>query len=178
MKFDVEHLAPRPLAQRVRDPVKELERIESLHGVSLPSEYRTFLMETGAPITFDTTVVYRPKEKSPWDDEDGTQSVEVLYGLGKGDYSLSTLWKRYADQIDEQALPIAGAPGGNQICLIVDGAKRSRVYFWDHEGDVDPEEELANMYLIAKSFGAFMALLEVEEKKEVNLEGVVAKLDF
>lgn len=179
-KVDLTKFELRPLTRPVRDPEKEIAAFEQARGVELPPDYRAFLQEQPMPVAFGVTCVFRALEPSPWADEN-LDAVEVLYGVGKGEFSLATQSRRYSDQIDPKAIPIASSPGGNQICLIVEGPKRGHVYFWDHEGAVEPDEEdLANMYLVAKSFSKFLNALTIAEPSDPddNLGLVDIKLDF
>ena len=58
----------------------------------------------------------------------------------------------FEDRISRNFLVIGCDPGGNQICLSAAGEDSGKVYFWDHEDEVDEGEEpdYENVYLIAE----------------------------
>jgi hypothetical protein len=55
-------------------------------------------------------------------------------------------------------LPLAVDPGGNLICLVISGTNTGKVYFWDHEEEVEEGQQpgYSNVYLIANSFNEFL----------------------
>ncbi len=60
-------------------------------------------------------------------------------------------------RMPKSIFPIAHDPGGNLICLdSVDG----KVYFWDHESEIDysieDDSNFSNLHLIANSFSEFI----------------------
>jgi hypothetical protein len=81
-----------------------------------------------------------------------------------GDY-IET-YKIDAKRLPTALLPIAHDPGGNLICLCCAGEKVGRVYFWDHESEVDYTAEAdsvqTNLYPIADSLSLFLASLAEE----------------
>lgn len=58
---------------------------------------------------------------------------------------------------------IAHDPGGNLICIDINDDK---VYFWDHEKEVNyscsDDNDRSNLYLIAESFNEFISILNDE----------------
>src|SRR5260221_269177 len=136
MKDDVlAHLGAKPLDRPVDDYKRLLEDLESRVG-RLPQTYaRLLLAYQGAAIRFDKDIRYRPQKKSPWcRKSDGSQSLETLYGLG-GESSLARQLKTYVNRIPHGVIPIGDVPGGNVICLAVQGRVAGKVYLWDHEDE-------------------------------------------
>jgi len=106
----------------------------------LPDDYRNLLLHFGGDIEFNSFIKFRTDEPSPWAAEDGTDSLEILYGL-ESKYGLSMLQmvETYKGRIPADWIPIGEAPGGNQICLRVHSSGGSQsVEFWDHESEVGP----------------------------------------
>lgn len=60
----------------------------------------------------------------------------------------------FHERIPPELLPIARDPGGNLICLAVKGSNYGKIYYWDHETEVDDGEQPTydNVYFIANSF--------------------------
>ncbi|EEE35323.1 conserved hypothetical protein [Rhodobacteraceae bacterium KLH11] len=56
-------------------------------------------------------------------------------------------------------LPIASDFGGNKIVIAVSGQYYGRLFFWDHENEVDEGfiAGVENMSLIADSFSVFLS---------------------
>jgi hypothetical protein len=79
---------------------------------------------------------------------------------------LSLAWRRecYDGRIPDDLLWIMRDPFGNVICLGVSGESRGKVYFWDHESELEDEwngsvESAGNIKLLANDFVAFVAHL-------------------
>ena len=140
----------------------QLKKWETQWGIDLPEPYRVFLEADGHTLFFFKDVHYTPVEKSPWTKRNGTAGFNLFYGLENDSYDLETIRERYRDSIPDDLLPIADAPGGNQICIGVKKGKKSyaKVYFWDHEARGQHEDDL---YLIADSFDAFISSFALDE---------------
>ncbi|MGG1646831.1 SMI1/KNR4 family protein [Peribacillus simplex] len=61
----------------------------------------------------------------------------------------------------EDFISIANDPGGNEILIGVSGEYQGKIYFWIH--DIEPEEEMGNMFILADSFAEFFNNLYVSE---------------
>jgi len=160
-KYDEKMRSLRAYYVQVGDPrlltEKELVRIEDEIGFNLPDDYREFVSKFGC-YGFDGYVTF--SLKVPCHGGDGS-GVQVFYGLLEGDaYDLLTTFDSYKDRIAIEALPIALDPYGNQICLILTGKYRGKIYFWDHEEEL---LDKSNLYLIADSFDEFITSLVFEE---------------
>jgi len=136
---------------------KDLVRIEDEIGFNLPDDYREFISRFGCYCP-EAYAVFSFKEPFQNNDEG---IVSVFYGLLEGDsYDLLRNFETYKERILIEALPIASDPGGNQICLILTGKYRGKIYFWDHEEEL---LDKSNLYLIADSFDEFITSLVFEE---------------
>ncbi|WP_236347706.1 SMI1/KNR4 family protein, partial [Paenibacillus plantiphilus] len=73
--------------------------------------------------------------------------------------------ERYLDifkgRIPKGFIPIGDDPGGNMICLGMDGKYRERIYFWDHEEEC---EDMSNMYFLADDIYEFLNRLYDDEE--------------
>ena len=84
----------------------------------LPDDYRKLLLHFGADIEFNSFIKFHSDEPSPWAADDGTESLEVLYGLSsKYGATMLEMFETYKGRIPADWIPIGEAPGGNQVCL-------------------------------------------------------------
>ncbi|WP_147302746.1 hypothetical protein [Serratia ficaria] len=71
-----------------------LKRLEGYSGI-LPKEYCDFLANFSQGAEFDSLIVYKGIEASPWASKDGYDSLEYFYGLSNSEggegISLSSL---------------------------------------------------------------------------------------
>jgi hypothetical protein len=141
-----------------------LRATEERLGIVLPEEYRSFLL------------IHNGGHPTPDVFKFGTHSgrysdscVAWFLAIYDGEYSnFETYFMRY--KLHQQRLPselvaIARDPGGNLVCIAVDGAQKGAIFFWDHEqecGDGD-RPTFSNVYLIADSFSAFLSSLHTVE---------------
>jgi hypothetical protein len=135
----------------------ELKEVEAKLGSPLPDDYEEFVKEYGAT-AFEKSVKFPTKGPCNWGPE-GTPNV--FFGvLGSGSYDLLRNLDTYEGRVPAECLPIANDPGGNLVLLAVRAKNKGRVYFWDHENELEPGPDgtigYDNTCLIADSFDAFM----------------------
>lgn len=158
--------------ETVHNETELLYEYEALIGHTLPATYKVFLLKYKTSLDFDNMIVYRPLESSPWDSE-GTQGLNEIYGLTLGtnkDSGFSTLsetYTTYLDRMPHSVVPIAEAPGGNQICLGIKAPVEGKVFFWDHEDEREiigeHQNDFENMYLIANTLEEFINSMMIDD---------------
>lgn len=129
-----------------------IELFQRVLGKKLPKPYYNFLMKynggTPEPDTF-----------SFMENEGGSSIRYFLKINGDEEWNdiLLTL-RAYDGRIPSDFLPIATDFGGNKICISISGKEYGKIYFWDHELEVDDGDNptMDNMYLIAKNFDDFL----------------------
>jgi hypothetical protein len=132
-----------------------LTAFETALGTRLPEHYREFLTRFNG---------------GRWEnrifkisDEDGESEIHHVYGLHDGpEYCrLDRVWHTFRDRIPSSVLAIADDPGGNKICLGIQGNVRGKVFFWthDHPGGSDQRSALS---LISGSFDEFVGGLGLQ----------------
>lgn len=101
-------LAAIPEAQKAQ----QLAHLEAQTG-PLPDYYKKLLLHFGGDIEFSTLAAFRPDVPSPWTSSDGTDSLEMLYGLtSKYRLTARETFDTYRDRIKTGWIPIGAAPGG------------------------------------------------------------------
>jgi SMI1-KNR4 cell-wall len=123
-------------------PVVSSERIarfESSAHLQLPSEYREFLKQYGNT-AFGKAVEYPFIDtRCPWA-SNGCGRISVFFGLD-GTYDLDQEFSNHVDRVPSDMLPIGEDGGGNLICLAFAGPDTGAVFFWDRDGEPEPEEK-------------------------------------
>ena len=115
----------------------ELLRAEASLAVSIPEGYRAFLEATDGG---------RPNE--------GTFSPNIGVTEFLGAWEIVSVRSRLRGRLAETLLPIAGAEGGNYICISVAEGQEGAIYFWDHQLEEDGATER-----LAASFDDFVSQL-------------------
>lgn len=111
MLFKLEALGAKPgsLSRKERDAL--LNKVES-RFFPLPQRYRELLQHFGGDIEFDSLVEFRPDARSPWTSGNGTDAIELLYGLqSRHGLSVIEMFDRYAGRVPREWFPIGAAPG-------------------------------------------------------------------
>jgi hypothetical protein len=155
-------------ARELKEPSTEkfdLAKLEVELGITISGEYASLLEAYNGSIVFDNGAIFRPKQKSPVDSDDGYQSLEMLYGL-QGDSNLLKRNQMYRDQIPSGFVTIGESVGGNQICL---SSNNGKVYFWFHEAKTEEE----SLFEIADSIEIFLKSL----KKDDGLTQATREID-
>ena len=92
-----------------------LSKIEKMFDVELPQAYKDALVDIGGGIFFDKGARFTSDKKSPLQRPDGTLSLSMLYGLGRGKHSLLKQFETYRERLTEGCAPIGDSPGGNLV---------------------------------------------------------------
>jgi len=138
---------------------KVLDALEQSWAMKLPKDYRDFLLEYngGSP---DKTLFHFINYNNKRD----SSLINEFFGIYKSHVNnLLQNIKDIGDRYPLDSFPIADDQFGNRICLIVKGKNRGKVYFWDHELEVEIKETdnpYCNMFFIANSFNDFLNMLE------------------
>lgn len=150
----------------------DLNSVENYLNVQLPNEYQKILSDYGYSIIFDNGAKYKPLKATPFDDDKGFLSLDIIYGLN-GKSSIVECNKMYAGQLPPSLLTIGECMGGDQICL---DKKNGYIILWKH--DSLPEEK--EFFELATSFEKFVFSLQADNDMS-HIEGVVKSqsyLDF
>ena len=120
-------------------------KLESALGVTLPGNYREFLIETGGGI-----VKQDGKNRITIPSIGQTIAVDVLFGYGVAQNSDILYWnKKYKDEMLDDAVLIGFDVHQGFLFLIADGVDAS-VYYWDDSYVFEESNDDQNVYLLVK----------------------------
>ncbi|MPQ31648.1 SMI1/KNR4 family protein [Clostridium estertheticum] len=155
----------------------ELDELEGRNDIQIPEEYRKFILKYGG-LSFEEDMCFRPIEKSRWTQENSMQGFDYFYGLDGDNLDIRKKRNIYLDRMPNSIIPIAECPGGNQLCLGVELNNYGKIYFWDHENELEAKKMLGfnklteinsywdNVFLVSESFSNFIMDLEIVESSE------------
>ncbi len=137
-----------------RVSLKEIEDVEMRNSISYPESYKKFLLQSngGEP-------VINVFEIPNWI---GARScVNVLFGIHDEEYdNLEEYADSLAGRLPKGFVPIGDDPGGNLLCIGTEDEYRGKIYFWDHEDELDEEGlskmDMSNMYWLANDIFEFL----------------------
>ncbi len=134
-----------------------LQKAEEVIGVTLPEEYKRFLMmhNGGYPEPADFEILWKENGEVK---ERMISNISWFMAIYDGD--ASNLLKKFESlkgRIPEDTIAIAIDPGGNYIVLGITGQNKGKVFFWmldyeDHTGETANE---SNVGFVANSFNEF-----------------------
>jgi len=140
----------------IRTSEEKIAAFEKGLGRPLPPQYRQFLISYNGG---------RPKIDEFGIPGQGSSQANFFYGIDVGkDYKCYELKKNVdvlKGRIPNELLPIADDPGGNQICISLSPDDCGRVYFWDHEKELEPDQTVIPL---ADSFDEFIDSLRESEE--------------
>ncbi|WP_289055996.1 SMI1/KNR4 family protein [Carboxylicivirga marina] len=126
----------------------DLTDFEAKLSISLPSDYRDFLIENNGGCPKPST------NKIPETD------VQCIYGIHEGDYwaNLIEHIDMFKERIPSNTIPIANDSGGNLFLLSLRQDSKGEVWFWDHEEEAEESghEYFENITKAADSFNNFI----------------------
>ena len=152
----------------------QLAAFERAHRLSLPADYRRFLLRHNGGEPHPNVVDFVEGGCATSSD------VRVLYGVYDADLltSLTHQLAVYRGRIVPEGLAIAEDSGGNQYVLIVAGERAGQVFFWDHEQETD-SPGYSNLHFIGASFSAFLdALHATVDRDEPETDRIVRENDL
>ncbi|MED0874627.1 MULTISPECIES: SMI1/KNR4 family protein [Bacillus cereus group] len=133
------------LSENLKVSLQDIKQFEQEYNVTLPKQYVDFLLEYNGGF---------PQESSfKISDDEGESLVNKFYGIGDMKSNLGKVFEVLEGEIPEDFISIANDPAGNEILLGVNGDFQGKVYFWIH--DIEPEDEMDNMFILADSFVEF-----------------------
>ena len=136
----------------------QIQEVEELIGLEFPLEYKEHLLK------FNGGQCY-PNVFSFYENGETTNSsIDWFLAIYEGRYNNLIkeirMVKIEEKRMPSQILPIAHDPGGNLICISCKGQDFGKVYFWNHEDEVDyrfsDDNDYSNLYLISNSFNEFI----------------------
>jgi hypothetical protein len=131
-----------------------VEQFEVIIGKKLPDDYKALLLDSngGEP------------QNDYFEIAKNNSRVRYFYGItNKGNiYNLIYERKLRLDRVPNDVLPIGTDYFGNCICLSLRSETYGQIFFWDHELESSDGEPATfkNLFLVAKSFGAFFKSLK------------------
>jgi cell wall assembly regulator SMI1 len=132
--------------------------LEEKLGITLPSDYREFLLEVngGRVVSGGVCRAY----------PDGRKITRVAHFLGVSEVdfeSLQTCTRDLEGRIDPALVPVAYDGGGNLIFLSCEGPLQGHVFFADLES-LNEEQPAApeSLTLVARSFQEFLERVQEE----------------
>ncbi|MCL9635033.1 SMI1/KNR4 family protein [Bacillus zanthoxyli] len=128
--------------------IEDLERFEHSHSITIPREYRDFLLEYNGG--YPNPSVYKISEKL------GESIVNIFYGIGTMYDNLEKKFDLFDEIVEAGFMAIADDPSGNQICIGISNQYFGQVYHWAHGEET---EEMENIYFLSNSFNDFLNCL-------------------
>lgn len=142
-----------------------LKELSVALGHELPPEYAAFLANTNGGRPDDNVLAdFRG---------DGQYGVSTFFGVtGRASDDILLCNSRYHHRIPSGCVAIADDECGNLFCLTCTDRDKGTVWFWDHEGEADEGKAptFANMQMVARSFGEFIAALRKFDASHVTLD--------
>ncbi|WP_106498329.1 SMI1/KNR4 family protein [Lentibacillus sp. Marseille-P4043] len=170
---------------------EHLKALEKKYNIVIPKEYKEFL-ESYDETFFEKEIIYKPIEPSPVMTKEGKQYFDGFYGL-MSENNINQQIESYENRIPGNLVPIGECPAGNLICIGVNEPVFGKIYFWNHENELEAKLMIGekadienidsywdNVYLISESFVDFLNNLEIEdefENEDVDVEEVDLWLD-
>jgi hypothetical protein len=163
----IQELGARLIGEKVAAVGSIPKEIEYCFKVS--PTYRGLLQAIGGAVVFDKGAKYRPEKPTPLTRHDGYNSLELLFGTGSGEHSISQKIEDYKEQLPLSMVPFGEAPGGNLLCV----DKSCQVFLWDHESLEDEQP-----HRVATSLDNFVANLEADNAPIGSTDGIIESQSF
>ncbi|SMC28850.1 SMI1 / KNR4 family (SUKH-1) [Andreprevotia lacus DSM 23236] len=126
------------------------ESFERAKGIELPDDYVFFLKKVDLPDFLE--VNFSQHEFA------NATVIKNWYGFGvRNEINLNTNYDFYVSsgRVPSEVLPIAEDVAGNLFCLGLKGDSQGRIYFWDHEEELNVEN-LSDLTVVANTFRDFI----------------------
>lgn len=125
----------------------QLSTYQMTHGITIPQSYQRFLLRhNGGKPSNDRLVVPNWYGHST--------CISMFYGVTSNtEYDLASIVGNTRQYLPATLFPIAEDSAGNLLCLGLGAVNEGRVFFWNHEEELDDEGEVkqdqSNAYEVA-----------------------------
>jgi hypothetical protein len=153
---------PNPYGATSREAIAQFE---ARRGVLLPPDYKQFLLNSNGGIP--TPNVF---EVPGWHGH--ASGLNFFYGIHEGEKVVRLDWacEVYDERIPADLIPIAYDAYDNNICIGWKGEREGKIYFWDHEDELDENglfvQDYRNVFLVASSLQEFLDSLMTREEAD------------
>jgi len=129
--------------------LSELNNCERKLGYSLPEDYREFLLQFNGG---------KPSPSSLRLSDGSVTTIRAFYAVAPPSQTMSLERQigQYRNRIPPRFIPIGEDPGGNRICICLNGKHYGQVFFWDHEMESDEVADNRNMTFVASTFSSLL----------------------
>lgn len=133
---------------------RQISGVEAALRVTLPDDYRDFLLHTngGTPQPRTVPIIGVPPQIG------NTSDIQCIYGVRIEPWhcNVVAIYILWCEEHPSALLPIACDDGGNHICMAVDGPEYGSVFFHDSQYYEDaPSGRYPWCYRLANSFTGF-----------------------
>lgn len=137
----------------------DIDSFEKDLKISLPSEYRNFLLKNNGGYVEPNIFYYRDE-----DNFETNSAISIFFPLDSSfDNCLQVIVKAYRKRVPSHLMPIASDVFGNLVCLGVSERNQCKIYFWDHERESNEFGDEGNVFLVADSLHDFLLSLLFSE---------------
>jgi hypothetical protein len=142
-----------------------IAQFEARRGVLLPAEYKAFLLKSNGGMPIPDVL-----EVPGWHGQ-GSE-LGSFYGIHDGPKTKRLDWacEVHEERIPADLIPIAYDANGNEICIGWKGKREGKIYFWDHEDELDENglfvQDYRNVFLVANSLQEFLDSLMTHEEAD------------
>lgn len=143
--------------------LKEIEEFEATKGINIPKKFKEFLLDSNGGFPEPNEFLIS--------DEQGSSCVNILFGIHSEKFdNLSKYVERYKNRLPKGFIPIGDDPGGNLLCVGIEGEYTDQIHFWDHEEELDEDGnsrmDMKNMYFLASNIFEFLDKLTDSKNEE------------
>src|SRR5690625_178950 len=136
---------------------KDIEDFETKNNIKLTDHYKEVLLNVNGVTTNIGVFMI-----SEW----GGETVKhYFHSIDDTYYDIEDFMDILDLRLPEGFIPIGNDGGGNALLLGISELHYDRIYFWDHEQEVD-EPDMSNMYFLADNIWEFLDNLYEDESDD------------
>lgn len=141
---------------------EDVQNFETFVGSKLPRDYKEFLVKHNGG---------SPQQPNEVKGHSGA-SVRSFLGInGESGRDLYKVLENYSGRIPKNTIPIAEDGCGNLLVMSLEKANYGSVYFWDHELEVEEEDEVIdnppNITRLANNFSEFFEKMQIISSENI-----------
>lgn len=144
--------------------MSRLNQLEADYGISLPKEYRDFLVKTNggiAPRDGRATITVAQADEEI--------DIEVFFGLDVEEcFSIDYWMQQYGEELPQGSL-IIGNDTIKGFIILMETENGYQVVYWDDEHNLKASDDDSNAYLLADSFEEFLNMINGVEASNMDI---------